>query len=459
MPKRTHIKSPRRDLVAAICEDAVARQGYLAKTSNIYLLDEVRGRRDSLDAITTKIRLRQESVVLFADDLPGANWAHPCRYLVYSADSGALVEEIRAQFPPFLREPAPASWRPIHLPVPLPLPVKWPVKRPIFCPVRRPAGRRYAVLYSGLSNNRHVNDLEFLYRTLIDRYAYSPDDIIVLNYDGTRQSSDGLPAAWPGDNTAYTLPVHGAGTQAALENAFSQIGARLKSGDSLLLHTNNHGYHDGTESQICAWQGSDVSESDLSAMLQALPAFHCLMVMMEQCNSGGFNAPVVAASTATNTSIAVAADWDKSSWGDANFDFFAEDWISAMNGATPSGGALASAPDVNGDGRVSAQEAYDYAFANKYASDTPSFSSSGDGALCSLSQRWVWLLRVCPRLVRELIPVWRKLPPREYAQFLQSEVVPRLEELEAKLEQEHRAIDEAIWERSRPVVDALSRFR
>ena len=41
------------------------------------------------------------------------------------------------------------------------------------------------ILYSGMSNMRHLNDLEFCYRMLIDRYAFDPKNIYVLNYDGT----------------------------------------------------------------------------------------------------------------------------------------------------------------------------------------------------------------------------------------------------------------------------------
>jgi hypothetical protein len=77
----------------------------------------------------------------------------------------------------------------------------------------------------------------------------------------------------------------------------------LKADDLLLIHTNNHGGHNGTESYLCTYSGPDYLASDFAAKLGKLPKFNCLMVMMEQCHSGGFNAPILANSTATLTSV------------------------------------------------------------------------------------------------------------------------------------------------------------
>ena len=32
------------------------------------------------------------------------NWAHPCRYMLYSAESGVLYDEVEARFPPYMNE-------------------------------------------------------------------------------------------------------------------------------------------------------------------------------------------------------------------------------------------------------------------------------------------------------------------------------------------------------------------
>ena len=44
---------------------------------------------------------------------------------------------------------------------------------------------RHAILFSGMSFKRHVNGLEFCYRTLVDQLGFATDAIHVLNYDGS----------------------------------------------------------------------------------------------------------------------------------------------------------------------------------------------------------------------------------------------------------------------------------
>ena len=71
--------------------------------------------------------------------------------------------------------------------------------------------------------NRHVNDLEFLYRTLVHLYRVPAANITVLNYDGTLDYNDAswqqVPPPvgnWPGDNTPYQMKINGPGTKEAL---------------------------------------------------------------------------------------------------------------------------------------------------------------------------------------------------------------------------------------------------
>jgi len=61
---------------------------------------------------------------------------------------------------------------------------------------------RYAILFSGMTYTRHLNGLEFCYRTLVDTFAFEHDNIFVLNYDKSlrtvdEQEADPTPARWP----------------------------------------------------------------------------------------------------------------------------------------------------------------------------------------------------------------------------------------------------------------------
>src|SRR5262249_20999222 len=154
-------------------------------------------------------------------------------------------------------------------------------------------------------------------------------------YDGTLNTQDGAPGTWPGDGTAYRIKVTGQGNRSAFQSAFGSLKNKLKAHDLVFIHTNNHGDNFGSGSFLCEYPSwGQYMSSDFCADLATLPKYRSLIVMMEQCNAGGFNAPVIAASTAQNTSIASAAIATQSSWAspDGNWDSFARDWIAAQIG-------------------------------------------------------------------------------------------------------------------------------
>ena len=426
------------------------------ETTNLAVATAPVGKGTRLLAYRQAIPIEQDSIVVFADEMPGANWSHPCRYILCDARSGEPYTEIAARFPLEMRTPR-IALHTFHEPIVLRPGLLWPMKPRPGCFKRVPKGRRYAILFSGASNARHVNDMEFLYRTLRDHYGMPDSDIICLNHDGTL-NYNGNPkpiVAWPGDGTAYRMPIKGKGTKADLDAALDDIAARIKAEDSLLIHTNNHGGWGGWgKSYLCVQSGADYYAADFAAKLKTLPKFRCLVVMMEQCHAGGFNAPIIANSPAQYTSVASATVEDQSSWGNAEFDFFARDWIAAMAGHTPYGGALASNPDSNGDGTVSAREAYDYADSIQYSGDTPNWSqSSATARTCHLAQRygwaWTWF---CPFLIDLLYPVWQKLPIPDFYDRFRKGIAPVLDEFEATMEKDAAAARGALEKRLKEAI-------
>src|SRR4030095_11584682 len=118
------------------------------------------------------------------------------------------------------------------------------------------------------------------------------------------------------DHSAYTMPVNGHGSKADLLGVLDELKKRLGPNDSLLIHTNNHGGNNGIESDLCCYPNWDsLGVAEFTDKLAELPAFRCLMVMMEQCHSGGFNSAVITKSTASFTSIASACEEPKNSIG------------------------------------------------------------------------------------------------------------------------------------------------
>ena len=411
------------------------------KNTNLYLDERTYSSGEMIGPERQGIVAEQSSILVFADDNPLANFSHECRYLLYDPQSGKLSKEVAAEFPPYVKS-IPTTLKPFHEPVQFienPILFKIP---PIFrCPYITPKGKRYAILFSGMSNRRHLNDLEFLYRVLVDRYAFEMSHIYVFHYDGTLNTQNGVQTNWPGDNTVYRINITGQGTRSAFEGAIDDLKGKLGKDDLLLIHTNNHGGHGGNppRSDLCtypSWQG--YRSDDFANKLGELPKFSKLIVMIEQCRAGGFNNPIISKSTADATSVASAATEPNNSWGCANWDFFARDWIAAQADHDPYGGALSFNPDGNSNGRIEAQEAFDYANAVKYPADTPNFSESspagGDIVLGQEYTIWVWSWWCF--LLRELLEVhYIELPPVEY--------YSKLRELEPELSKLATSLDEA----------------
>jgi hypothetical protein len=401
-------------------------------------MEDVQPAKSEIRAGHQVIPIKRPTAVVFVDDEPMANWSHDCRYLLHDADSGKLYQEVRAGFPPFLVNPPP-TFKAFHMPVVAQNPLRkiWTLDLDIAFPFRIPKGERYAVLFSGASNNRHTNDLEFLYRQLVDHFYFDEDNITVLNYDGTLNYSGWPQPAtnWPGDGSAYTMPVHGAGTKQAFEDAIDDLKSKLKQDDLLLIHTNNHGGHDGTEAYLCTYSPPDYTASDFAAKLGELPQFSDLVVMMEQCHSGGFNDVVIESSTAERTTFAAACTEGKNSIGGSDFDPFARDWIAALAGADPYGAALVSDPDYDHSGRISAREAFAYADDIHNAYDSPVYSAYGtDAGDQHLHQKWRYLFVYHDYLLEQLRVLRDGLgDPIQYRQAMRTKVLPALADLDDKL--------------------------
>lgn len=396
------------------------------QTTNLHIDEHIHQKGEKLGPEFQNIEVEKPSILVFADDQPLANFGHACRYLLYDAESAVFYREIPARFPPYTLKP-PASLKPLHVPVKF-VPGDYFHLPPIIpCPIIRPDGARYAILYSGMSNMRHLNDLEFAYRMLIDRYGFDKSHIYVLNYDGTLNTQDGPATIWPGDGTAYRINVTGQGNRAAFQAAFNTLKKKLKPHDSLFIHTNNHGDNFGAGSFLCqypAW--GTYMASDFCTDLAILPTYRSLLVMMEQCNSGGFNLPVIAASTANATSIASAAIATQSSYAspDGNWDSFARDWIAAQIGHDPYGAALAFNPDTNLDGAIEATEAFNYANSVRNPSDSPNYNQgSVAGGEITLNQKyalwWHWCLLLSPE-IEKFRPPFPNPPDPEFYDKVQA---------------------------------------
>ncbi len=432
MPKRA--ARPRRSRAAAITPTvrrSIERGAFaavaptLGETTQLLIDATPYPERYVFSLPEASIVVPRKSVLVFVDDMPGANWGHPCRYNFHDPASGELFDSVSAQFPPTISDPH-IDLRVFHGPVsevvtrPARLLERLDWRSVLKVPTVGALGsqQRYAVLFtSQISNDRHVADLEFLWRVLVDVYGFDTDKIYVLCYDGTVNSSDhvgGSIGKWGGDSTDYRMQVWRSATKANLQAAFDELQTRLTPNDLLLVHTNNH----GTTSGLCIDSSAVLTPTEFGTMLSGLSAFDQLVVMMEQCYSGAFQDATLDNSTASSTVFTSAAPANEVSWGGNPFDAFAGVWIEALFGAHADGSGLSSDPDTHNNGRLSMKEVFDYAKANDTSADHPVFADRPLGCGANVCLGAVTIEDLLPSILKylermpELVP--RPDPPPEF---------------------------------------------
>jgi len=423
-------------------------------TTNLYLDERIIQPGEMIGPRRRQISVDRPSVFVFADDRPDADFSHPCRYLLYDAKNGDLHHEVHAQFPPYLTKSP--TFKTFHEPVQLKThPVIYHPPFRYHCPIVIPDGKRYAVLFSGMSNARHLNNLEFMFRMLVDEYAFNTADIYVLNYDGTLNSQDGTPASWVGDGTAFRMTIHGNGTRTDFEGVIDELKGRIKTRDLLFVYTANHGGWDNIpgSADLCTYPNWDgYHAADLASKLGELPHLRNLLVVMSQCHSGGFNDPIIAASTADATSVAAAASEPNVSTVSYDWNYFGRDWTSAQVGHDPYNNALAYNPDTDGNGKIEAEEAFDYAFSQHVAGDDPVFSENAEsGGDIVLGQRYTTVSWWCP-IIFEAVEPHFPIPPEEYYRRLQK-IQPALSKLSMELDARSNALRKEYQTKVRAIVE------
>jgi hypothetical protein len=251
---------------------------------------------------------------------------------------------------------------------------------------------RYAILFSGMSLRRHVNGLEFCYRSLLDCLGFAMENIHVLNYDGSSRAfgdrAEGASEVWPGDGSPYRLAVNDEGSRAAFQRVLRAIGEKLTPVDQLFINTTGHGGHHGDDrgpDLITYPYSTRYKRREFCDDLAMLPRHRSLVVTMAQCFSGGFKQAVIDASPAAETFIAAATSETRQSFmsfDDSNWDSFQRNWIAALTGRDVDGAEIEVIPGRGSRGPITVREAFAYASSCPDSSpyDSPEFSASSSSA-------------------------------------------------------------------------------
>ena len=363
---------------------AAAASGAVSSRDEAYrlLLDELLGHSDQgrrIHAAGAKVETASVAVptwrgevtvdggpgwLFFVDDVPQANWTHPCRYVLVGEDGSLNVE--KADTPPedmggFTELTA---WPEASAVVPA-LPAA-PANAMDAQRQATPAANRYAVIISGGYNayNNHVrywNDCAYFYTTLMAN-GFLDANIYVIYADGT----DPAPDRRDGTNSPLDLDGDGdadigySATKANISLVFNELDGKIGTDDILYIFTTDHGGNaDGNEApyatpDVVLWLwGESITGDELAAEVNKVTA-KAVAGIFEQCFSGG----LVEKLQAPNRVLMSASRWWELSYSmdTGTYDEFSYYVTQAL--------ADRAKGDSNGDGIVTMEEAYLHALAN-----------------------------------------------------------------------------------------------
>lgn len=421
-PQMSFVESEQTDMAAFLKNNGiVAGPSSIFVADGVFAADEIRvaGRCEEIAAPYARFRFA------FVDDCPGANWAHPCRYVFVSEDfssvtvlrrrwmprlvfrnsgEGVLLQKVEGESEPYAKE-LDAVKRSVY----------GYAKSLVANSLSYGAGdksRSYFVLIGGGSNPymngiRFWSDMAMLYSTLTLKYRVPKGNIYVYMSDGKSTGKDAnladdqyalVDSPWDldGDNNA---DVTGAAKKSDVSACFAGLRSRLTADDQLFVFITGHGDAVGTpgpnnynccvdmftmeEDGYYYKDAEQLSDKELAAWTKG---FACPVAFaIEPCYSGGFIDDLVATS---NRVVATACNHYEQSYGTGGhgkwwssygetcaYNYWSAPFIAAFRGSYPYSYDSMGYPwedptysvvnaDANGDGKVSFNEARIYAYNN-----------------------------------------------------------------------------------------------
>jgi hypothetical protein len=255
----------------------------------------------------------------------------------------------------------------------------------------RCAGETYAVIISGGRNKmynheRYWNDCAFLYSVLRQDYHLPKEHITLLMADGDNPANDLLRDGAKGFASSPTdLDGDGepdlmlAATRQNLDDTFRRLSLTLTSSDHLFVFLTDHGERDADGSvHLWLWDGETVDPGRLAALIGLCrPA--TMNILLGQCYAGAFVEELEQLNSLQGRIITAACAAGQMSWSckDRPYDEFVYHWTCAIAQHDEQGQPVIS--DINDDGRISMQEAYDYARRHDRRPETPSITAQPVG--------------------------------------------------------------------------------
>lgn len=210
-----------------------------------------------------------------------------------------------------------------------------------YTPENKSPRDKYALLFSGQSEERDIRNMGFAYGLLLDS-GFIQGNIYVLDENGR-------------DREHY--PVDAAATADNVGEAFRMLQETIDSNDTLFVYISDHGNRVETEegemlSAISTIDNSTLDQEAFAWLVSSL-SYRQGIFIFDQCYSGGFAEEL---GHGNNVAIASTAAEERA---------FTVPYWNGLTFSTHIFAAYYQLPDsdANLDGRISIQEAFDYASA------------------------------------------------------------------------------------------------
>lgn len=330
--------------------------------------------------------------VFFVDEEPQKGWRHNCSlYAVPKVvPSNYDLDDIPVEYERLSMPPSQYDLMPYNIGNSLRNNASLQIRVPYFHEINsgdsitnEAAEHTYALILSGGYNKysnygRYWNDCSYIYQTLRNKYGIPKNNITLLIADGDNPAEDMVKTDWTGYQSSpldldfdSIADLHLAATRTNVFNILSSYAQSLTSDDHLFIYVIDHGSYDNAgNSMICLWNQQNLKDYELAAKLDSINA-RSINVLLGQCYSGGF----VEELEANGRVIATACSGTESSWAcpDIPYDEFVYQWTNAVNEMDKDSVELLSDIDLNG--RVTIQEAFEWARDHDRRNETPQFSS------------------------------------------------------------------------------------
>ena len=344
---------------------------------SVMVLDAVLPAGSIVETWHEEVTVPMDAYLVLIDDMAYANWEHPCRWVFVGLNGD--MEIVRMMTPPNALERMTVEYTSISGNLIGSAETQRELLLENFKPnpmLSSPPENCYAWLISGGANqgNNHARyyfDIQYLYLTLTQDYAYLEENIIVCFADGTNPAPDNS----NGQNSNPDLDGDGDddfnydATYAGILNGYNDIDAMVGLDDYLIIMTTDHGgsgkYYDNPlvppEVYLNLWNSQTLDDDAFDTWIDELNVAN-INVIMEQCYSGGFLEEVITTSSGQDRVFSSACNAFESSYGGAIYDPWIYWWTCAMHGETHEGASLEYDPDLDGDSFVNYWEAFDAAY-------------------------------------------------------------------------------------------------